>query len=418
MLDLAEDERSRRSPAEPDQGAHMPRLDRLSAAQRNRILMRPVPINDAVPWAIPPTTSAARLGLVTTGGLHRRTDTPFIKYDQTFRAIPSSITEGELLQSQSSIGFDRTLRMRDVNVVFPIDRLADLVTEGVVSSLARNYYSLVGAQEDSEKTAAAIGGELAPLLRADGVDAVLITPSCPVCTHTGAALARRLEEAGLPTVALSLVREYSQKARPPRTLYVPYPFGAPVGPPGETETQMNVLRAALRLFVESSGPVLADFVDERYESADAETLGPVQASAVSARSSDLDVANEVSSLRRYYDVWFEREHKTAVGLSGVAPTRFRGVVRFLEALVEGRSDHHSVVPDGVLLPEFVRYCADDLKAMYLEGRLVMRPGESPEDASRWLWGETALGGLLVRVREAMEASPDPALRDAAFGIAR
>jgi D-proline reductase (dithiol) PrdB len=395
----------------------MPRLDRLSDVVRNRILMRPVPINDDVPWVTPPPVSRSRLALVTTGGLHRRDDIPFAKYDQTFRTIPSTVDEGELLQSQSSVGFDRTLRVRDLNVVFPLDRLRDLVEEGALGSLAARSYSLVGAQEDSETTAEVISKGLIPLLSADSVDLVLITPSCPVCTHTGAALARCLETAEVPTVALSLVREYSEKARPPRTLYVPYPFGAPCGLPGEADAQRAVLRHALSLFAEASGPVLADHLDEQFEANEAAELSPVQASAVAERSTDREVATEVSAMRRYHEKWVEREHKTGVGLTGVPTTRFRGLVRFLEALVEGRVDER-VVPARTPVPEFVRYAADDLKAMYLEGRLVMKPGESAGDAARWLWGETALGALLVRLRDALDASPDPALRDAAFGVAR
>jgi hypothetical protein len=235
-----------------------------------------------------------------------------------------------------------------------------------------------------------------------------------VCTHTEAALARCLEGAGMPTVTLSLVREYSEKVGPPRTLWVPYPFGAPCGLPGEADAQRETLRHALALLTETSGPVLVDHHDDLFEAAE---LGPVQASAVEHRSPDRDVAAEVSAMRRYHDVWFEREHKTGVGLTGIPTTRFRGIVRFLEALAEGRVDDR-VVPAHVLPADFIRYAADDLKAMYLEGRMVMKPGEPPGDAARWLWGDTALGALLVRVRDALDTSHDSALRDAAFGIAR
>jgi hypothetical protein len=48
----------------------------------------------------------------------------------------------------------------------------------------------------------------------------------------------------------------------------------------------------------------------------------------------------------------------------------------------------------------------------------MKPAETPDQALRWLWGETALGALLVEVKEHMGQSPDEDIRDAAFGIAR
>jgi hypothetical protein len=56
--------------------------------------------------------------------------------------------------------------------------------------------------------------------------------------------------------------------------------------------------------------------------------------------------------------------------------------------------------------------------MFLEGRMIMKPGETPEQANRWLWGETALGRLLVDVKDQMERSEDENMRAAGYGIAR
>lgn len=75
-------------------------------------------------------------------------------------------------------------------------------------------------------------------------------------------------------------------------------------------------------------------------------------------------------------------------------------------------------PAEVGRADFMRYCSDDLKALYLEGRVAMKPAETPDQALRWLWGETALGALLVEVKGHMEKSPDDSIRGAAFGIAR
>src|SRR5258708_27381382 len=210
----------------------MPRLSDLPEVQRNKLLMRPVPINDDIPWTPPPGSVAqCRLALVTTAGLHHRRDAPFLKYDQTYRVIDGDAVESDLLQSQSSIGFDRGLRMRDINVVFPIDWLRELAADGPVGALTDKFYSLTGAQANSEKTAETIGSQLGPLLKEQGADLVLITPTCPFCTHTASALARVLEALGLSTVVLALVREFVEKVRPPRAVYVPFPFGAPVAMP-------------------------------------------------------------------------------------------------------------------------------------------------------------------------------------------
>jgi hypothetical protein len=101
----------------------------------------------------------------------------------------------------------------------------------------------------------------------------------------------------------------------------------------------------------------------------------------------------------------------------VAPVKFRGVVRFLEAYVRGETRDLPERGDTAL-PLFVRYCVDDLRALYLEARLVMKPGEAPADTQRWLWGETALGSFLRKLRDVMNASDDELTRGCAYGIAR
>jgi D-proline reductase (dithiol) PrdB len=380
--------------------------------------MRPVPVNDDVPWTAPATpVSDGTLALVTTAGLHHRDDAPFVKYDQTYRIIDAGVREQDLLQSQSSIGFDRSLRIRDINVVFPIDRLRELAADHAVGALSGEFYSLVGAQDDSEQTARTIGAQIGPLLRRQGVRFVLITPTCPFCTHTAGALARVLEAQGLSTVILALVREFAVKIRPPRAVFVPFPFGAPCGMPGERDQQTSVLRTALGTFEAEAGPVLVDFGGD---AGSGYAPGPVQASEVGrAAESAMDAATETSMMRRYYEQWLQQHGgKTAVGLTRIPVTRFRGVIRFFEAFLSDPDADTRERPAEVNRADFMRYCSDDLKAMYLEGRIAMKPAEVPDQALRWLWVETALGALLVEVRDQMGRSPDADIRDAAFGIAR
>jgi len=38
-------------------------------------------------------------------------------------------------------------------------------------------------------------------------------------------LARALETAGIATTSISMVREHMEKVKPPRALFVPFPFG-------------------------------------------------------------------------------------------------------------------------------------------------------------------------------------------------
>ena len=50
--------------------------------------------------------------------------------------------------------------------------------------------------------------------------------------------------------------------------------------------------------------------------------------------------------------------------------------------------------------------------------MALKPAASSDEITRWFWGETALGQLLRRVRERLDAAGDPASKAAAFGIAR
>ena len=231
-------------------------------------------------------------------------------------------------------------------------------------------------------------------------------------------LARVLEQAGVSTTSISLVREHTEKVKPPRALFVPFPFGMALGRPGAPELQHRVLRAALDLLAEPAGPVLRDFPAE-LEPGD-QPGAPPQASGIApgAEIPD-DVAMETTRMRRYHERWLETSGgRTHLGLAGIPATRFRGVVRFLEEFADGHDTDMAERPADVPLPNFIRYCADDLKALYFEGHLAMTPAAGGEEIARWFWGETGAGRLLRRVRDRLDASSEPSWKAAAFGIAR
>jgi D-proline reductase (dithiol) PrdB len=156
----------------------MPRLDRLPQLNRNNLLMLPVAVNDTSPFTAPARPlSACRLAIVTTAGLHRRDDRPFAPADPTYRVIPSDTPATEIIQSHTSLGFDRVPIMRDLNIAFPIDRLRELVARGELGGLGPNHYSFMGAQRDLLRIERETGPEVGRRLREEGVDVALITPT-------------------------------------------------------------------------------------------------------------------------------------------------------------------------------------------------------------------------------------------------
>jgi hypothetical protein len=134
----------------------------------------------ATPWAplsIP--ISQAKVALVTTGGFYvagqepYETDGPENKGDYSFRAIPRNTPTDKL--EVAHLHYDLSGPKEDRNCVFPIDRAEELVKDGVIGSLSDTYYSFMGFIMNPELLANETAPEVARLLKADGVDAVVLT---------------------------------------------------------------------------------------------------------------------------------------------------------------------------------------------------------------------------------------------------
>ena len=67
--------------------------------------------------------------------------------------------------------------------------------------------------------------------------------------------------AGIATVQVSLIRPVTEAVRPPRALWVPFPFGRPLGPPNRPDVQLDVLRQTLGLVDQPTAPALIDYPD-------------------------------------------------------------------------------------------------------------------------------------------------------------
>ena len=155
----------------------MPRLDQLGEIQRNHVLMFPCMEFDDTPWT--PWTkklSESKVAMVSTAGLHLRGDQPFVGGDQTYRVIPSSAKANDIIMSHTSIGWDHTGFYKDLNLAFPMDRLKELEQQSVIGSLAKDYYSFMGAQQEPVKILEETGPDVAGRMKTEGVDAVFMVP--------------------------------------------------------------------------------------------------------------------------------------------------------------------------------------------------------------------------------------------------
>ena len=88
----------------------------------------------------------SKLALLTTGGLHLKTDTPFdTKHkegDCSYRMLPGDVIHDQIMVTHES--YDHKFINKDLNCVFPIDRIREYVSEGTIGSLSEEHYSFMG----------------------------------------------------------------------------------------------------------------------------------------------------------------------------------------------------------------------------------------------------------------------------------
>jgi len=80
-----------------------------------------------------------------------------------------------------------------------------------------------------------------------------------MCHQSVGLIQRAIEYAGITTVSISLLREITEKIRPPRALFVPHPLGYPLGEPDNPNLQTRMMRAAFALLPRTEVPVLENF---------------------------------------------------------------------------------------------------------------------------------------------------------------
>ena len=96
--------------------------------------------------------------------------------DATFREIPGDIDTNKLMVTHKY--YDHSSADKDINVVFPLDRLREMLVKGEVGEVAPHHYSFMGHIVDGkiEELMNVTAPVVARNLLGDGVDAVLLTP--------------------------------------------------------------------------------------------------------------------------------------------------------------------------------------------------------------------------------------------------
>ncbi len=224
------------------------------------------------------------------------------------------------------------------------------------------------------------------------------------------ALGYYLEQEGIATVSISLIREHTVALDPPRALWVPFMLGRPVGVPNDPQFQRKVVVAALSLLERDDGPLIEDFPEDApYEDLGAEPEGlncPISFPRARSEGSLAErLADEISQLQAWHEVATRHRARTTLGVTGLAPAELAG---FLGSWL-GDSPRASF-KEGLSSAAAIKLATDELKAFYYEAKAVQPGRHTPTDIANWFWMETAAGETFLALRDMAGQSADPTMK--------
>jgi glycine/betaine/sarcosine/D-proline reductase family selenoprotein B len=153
----------------------------------------------------------------------------------------------------SHIGYDRKhTTAKDSNTWFPLPLMREFAKQGRFK-LAPHFFG-APTNRSQRVTLETDAPEILAQCRADGVDAAIVVPNCPVCHQTSTLVARHLEANGIPTVVMGCAKDIVEWAGAPRFLFSDFPLGNACGKPHEPDTQRFTLDLALKVLESAIGP--------------------------------------------------------------------------------------------------------------------------------------------------------------------
>ena len=224
-----------------------------------------------------------------------------------------------------------------------------------------------------------------------------------------------MEDEGILTTQIALIRRHAEEIRPPRALAVPFELGRPLGAPNHPEFQRKVLKHCLELLGRVSGPVLEDFPDAS-PAGDSNKEGWVCPININTPPDDISdenlvrqaLENEVALIRPWYEESKKkRGDRTNLGVSGKTPEEIAG---FLSSVLVNGEETASPI-EGKSTAVAFKHMADDLRYFYMEAAIA-KPDNLVTDTQigNWLWGETILGKVLAAIRGWAMECEDPGFK--------
>lgn len=230
-----------------------------------RALGYPVPYEWARQDEVPLTRPGrpirdARIGVVTTAAPFR----PDLDVDQRPGAPVTGRTKfREMLSLPAApvpdlrivhVAYDTAhTRHGDPRSYNPLFHLHALAAEGRVGAVGPRVH-LVPTDRSQRRTREVFAPEVVARCRADGLDAAVLVPICPVCHQSMALVACALEAVGIATVVMGAARDILAHVGAPRVVFSDLPLGNPCGPPDDPEAQRDTVLRALDLLEQAAAP--------------------------------------------------------------------------------------------------------------------------------------------------------------------
>ncbi len=172
------------------------------------------------------------------------------KFYEVYRA--STTTMPDLRISHVAIDRDHTTG-EDIGGYFPLTALRHAAKSGRIGKVAEQFYGFP-TNRSFNTTTQIDGPALLATCIADGVDAAVLIPNCPVCHQSVSIAARILEQAGIATVIMGCALDIVEHVGVSRMVFSDFPLGNSAGRPNDAASQTQTMEMALNLLEEATCP--------------------------------------------------------------------------------------------------------------------------------------------------------------------
>ena len=196
--------------------------------------------------------SRCRITLITTAALYqpeKGDQGPGAPYNAAakFYTVYSGDTATDPDLRISHVAIDRQhTTAEDQAAYFPLPALREAAKAGRIGSIAQRFHG-APTNRSHRVTIETDCPEIVARSKADGADAAILVPNCPVCHQTVSLAARALEENGIATVIIGCAKDIVEYVGVPRLLFSDFPLGNSAGKPSDPASQAFTLDLALHV---------------------------------------------------------------------------------------------------------------------------------------------------------------------------